>query len=135
MKYPLNVGDSFTITDTNGTHLNFIVADADSSPNTGGMIMLLYMSSSTGVYKDPTTIIKFGEHPFVDQKKEESWIKYQNPLFFTRNELDDLVVDYYGPISEELLTRIQTGIKSSILCAKRDKKTFNEWHQDRLLRN
>lgn len=133
MKYPLNVGDSFTITDTNGTHLNFIVAE--SSPNNGGMIMLLYMSSSNGVYKDPTTIIKLGEHPFVDQRREDSWIKYQNPLFFTRHELDDLVVDYYGPISEGLLTRIQTGIRTSKLCAKRDKMTFNEWHQDRLLSN
>ena len=133
MKHPLNVGDSFTIRDENGFHLHFIIAE--SSPEKIGMVMAVYMSSANTTFKDSTTIVRYGEHPFVDSRENESWIKYQNPLLFLRAELDVKICDYYGPICQELLERIQDGICHSSYCPKRIKRIFREWNQERLLRS
>ena len=97
--------------------------------------MLVYMSSSDSAFKDPTTIVRYGDHPYVDTRQKESWIKYQNPFIFSREELDVKICDYYGPVRQELIERIQDGICHSRLYPKRFQRIFREWNQERLLRS
>ena len=123
----LNIGDSFVIEDANGKHLHFIIAEQSKEDHS--QIMLVYVSSSNTVYKDTTTIIQPGEHPFITT---ESWIRYQNTRIYSRNEIAPLITAHYGKISEDLLLRIQHGLETSDKVSKRDKGIYKEWKMNKL---
>lgn len=125
------VGDSFVLRNENGVHLHVIIAEASSRED--GEVMLVYLTSSK-IFRDSTTIIQYGEHPFVSKKDVVSWIKYQNVMVYSRVELAKLIVDDYGRIDDKLLERIQDGIEKSDFVEERKKILFREWHMDRLIR-
>ncbi len=129
-KYSLEVGDSFEITNANGTHLHFIIAEESNKDHS--LIILVYMSSSNTRYKDSTTIIRFGEHPYVTKKDDESWIRYQNTLVCSRDSIVPLITTHYGKISDDLLNRIQGGFENSRNVEKRIKNIYSEWKMDKL---
>ncbi len=126
-----DVGDSFELRNQYGVHLHVIIAEA--SDRMDGDVMLVYLSSSKS-YRDETTIIKFGEHPFITKRNEVSWIRYRNIMVCSRTELSKLIVNHYGCIDEGLLQRIQNGIENSDYVDEKKKKLFREWHLDRLYR-
>lgn len=129
-KFSLEVGDSIEIMNANGKHLHFIIAEASSEEYSS--IILVYLSSSQTVYKDRTTIIHYGEHPYITKKDDESWIRYQNTVICSRNEIRSLVTNHYGKISSELLTRIQSGFENSTNISKNIKRLYFEWRMDKL---
>jgi len=95
--------------------------------------MLVYLTSSKS-FRDETTIIRYGEHPFVDKLDTVSWIKYQNVMILTRVALAKLIVVDYGRVDDKLLERIQDGIEKSDYVEEWKKKLFRDWHMDRLYR-
>ena len=125
------VGDSFVLRNENGVHLHVIIAEASSRKD--GEVMLVYLTSSKS-FRDETTIIRYGEHPFVDKLDAVSWIKYQNVMVYSRVALAKLIIDDYGPIDERLLKRIQDGIEKSDFVEGWKKKLFRDWHMDRVYR-
>ena len=126
----IEVGDSFILRNEYGAHLHVVVAD--SSPNHLAQVMLVYISSKEKIpFKDPTTFIEIGEHPFVHMR---SWVRYQNILIDSRHEINKLIVKRYGKINDDLLKRIQVGINSSDFVSGRNKKLYNEWDIDRVYR-
>ncbi len=128
-KITLEVGDSFTLRDQDGNHLNVIVAE--SSPDDSALLMLIYLSSSRTPFRDETTLIQPGEHPFVDR---ESWVRYQNVKVCSRSDIEDKIMHHYDKVSEDLLNRIQVGIEMSDKVPKRDKLLYDQWKTDRLFR-
>ena len=128
-KISLEVGDSFTFQNQFGLHLHVIVAE--SSPNDSAIIMLVYISSQDVRYKDKTTEIQVGEHPFITLP---SWVRYQNIIICNRAEVEKNIVDYFGKIEEKLLIRIQEGILKSSFVAKRNRELFFEWNTDKKYR-
>ena len=126
------VGDSFVLQNELGEHMHVIVAEASDRENCE--VMLVYLTSATS-YRDSTTIIKYGEHPFVTKVDQISWIKYQNVRIYARNDLKKLIVEDYGKIDGELLRRIQDGIEKSKFTSKENKNLFRQWHMGRLYRN
>jgi hypothetical protein len=126
-----DVGDSFEIRNQYGVHLHVIIAEA--SDRKDGDVMLVYLTSSKS-FRDTTTIIRYGEHPFVDKLDAVSWIKYQNVMIYSRVALAKLIVDDYGRIDDKLLERIQDGIEKSDYVEEWKKKLFRDWHMDRLYR-
>lgn len=126
-KISLEVGDSFEIQDVNGRHLHFIIAE--QSKEDYSQIMLVYVSSSNTVYKDTTTIILPGEHPYITT---ESWIRYQNIIIASRNEIAPLITAHYGKISDDLLLRIQRGFEGSDRVNRENKRIYQEWKEDKL---
>jgi TusA-related sulfurtransferase len=126
-----DVGDSFVLRNENGVHLHVIIAEASARKD--GEVMLVYLTSSKS-FRDTTTIIQFGEHPFVTKKDVVSWIKYQNVMIFSRIELARLIVNDYGRIDDQLLGRIQDGIEKSDFVEEWKKNLFREWRLDRLYR-
>jgi hypothetical protein len=129
-KYSLEVGDSFEIQDANGKHLHFIVAEESGSDHSS--IILVYMSSANTRYKDRTTIIRYGEHPYITDPVVESWIRYQNTYICSREQVRLQITRYYGKISDELLVRIQQGLLKSKMVSKSIKGIFNEWRMNHL---
>jgi hypothetical protein len=129
-KYSLEVGDSFEIQDANGKHLHFIVAEESGSDHSA--LILVYMSSANSIYKDTTTIIRYGEHPYITDPEIESWIRYQNTEIFSRADICVKITNHYGKISDDLLDRIQKGLLSSKMVPKRIKKVFDEWKMNHL---
>ena len=126
----LEVGDSFLLRNEFGTHLHVIVAEY--SPDPHSQVMLVYASSRDNVpFKDITTIIVAGEHPFITT---ESWIRYQNILIKSRLEVKPFIIEFFGKITENLLTRIQKGINTSDFVSGQKKDMFNEWVMDNLFR-
>jgi len=130
--YSIEVGDSFTLRNEYGKHLHVIVAE--SSPDDQATIFLVYVSSATGSFRDTTTIIKAGEHPFIDLQNKESWIRYQNVIICSREQIRGSIEKHYGKVNPELLKRIQDGVEKSDRVNERDKKLFREWRMDRLYR-
>ena len=126
----LEVGDSFEIEDANGKHLHFIIVEESEEDHS--LIMLVYLSSSNTIYKDETTIIKPSEHPYITNTEDDSWIRYQNTIIYSRNEIVPLITKHYGKISDDLLIRIQQGFKNSNKVSKRDKKIYSEWKTNKL---
>ena len=126
-KITLEVGDSFTLRDQDGNHLNVIVAE--SSPDDSALLMLVYLSSSRTPFRDNTTLIQPGEHPFVDR---ESWVRYQNVKVCSRSDIEDKIMHHYDKVSEDLLNRIQVGIETSDKVPKREKNSFLEWKMNKL---
>lgn len=129
-QFSLEVGDSFEIVDANGAHLHFIIAEESDKDHS--LIILVYLSSSDTVYKDTTTILKYGEHLYIDNRDEESWIRYQNTILCSRADVIPLITTHYGKISSELLTRIQNGFVSSRKVDKIKKAIYQEWKADKL---
>jgi hypothetical protein len=85
--------------------------------------MLVYISSSGERYKDKTTSINVGDHPFI---RKPSWVRYQNIITTHRNELEGIIIEYFGPVSDNLLIRIQNGIHQSKFVKRRDKELFDQ---------
>lgn len=79
----LQVGDSFEVDFGIGSHLHVIAAEASSEANS--LVFIVYLSSENGPYKDHTTIIQPGEHPFVTR---ESWVRHQNIRICQRDSID-----------------------------------------------
>lgn len=126
----LEVGDSIEIQDANGKHLHFIIAEA--SPDEHSLLILVYLSSAETRFKDNTTIIQYGEHPYVTKKDVDSWIRYQNSRVCARNEIIPLITAHYGKISEDLLTRIQKDFEKSRKVPRWIKNLYTEWKMDKL---
>ena len=61
--FSIEVGDSFEINNQYGKHLHFVIAEESAKDHS--LIILVYISSANTVYKDTTTIIKPGEHPYI----------------------------------------------------------------------
>lgn len=126
----LEVGDSFEVYDSKGRHLHFIIAEASS--NEHDLIILVYLSSSTTRYKDKTTIIKKGEHPYITKTDEDSWVRYQNTIICSRDDIRNLITTHYGKISEDLLHRIQKDLINSPKVSREIKRKFHSWKMDKL---
>lgn len=126
-KISLEVGDSFTLQSSYGTHLHVIVAE--SSGKDSASVMLVYLSSVNSSYKDRTTTINVGEHPFVTRT---SWVKYQNIFVASRNEVENMVGTHYGKVDPGLLKRIQDGIETSDYSSKRNIQLYHQWKMDSL---
>jgi hypothetical protein len=126
-----DVGDSFELRNQYGFHLHVVIAEA--SDRKDGDVMLVYLTSSKS-FRDETTIIRYGEHPFVDKLDTVSWIKYQNVMILTRVALAKLIVVDYGRVDDKLLERIQDGIEKLDYVEEWKKKLFRDWHMDRLYR-
>lgn len=129
-QYGLEVGDSFELTNGYGIHLHIIVAaesDADNS-----QIIIVYVSSSNTKYKDLTTIIQPGEHPYITRVDAESWVRYQNTRICSRSDIASEISFYYGKVSPDLLTRIQRGLLASGNVSRQIKRIFNEWKMNKL---
>ncbi len=124
------MGDSFEIKDANGKHLHFIIAE--ESDKNHSLLILVYVSSAETVYKDKTTIIKPGEHPYITETIKESWIRYQNTLECSRESIIPLITRHYGKISDNLLARIQEGFEKSDKVGKKIKKDYYEWKANKL---
>jgi hypothetical protein len=129
VKQTLEVGASFTLRNENGVHLHVIVAE--SSPGDSATVILVYLSSADVPFRDLTTIIKKGDHPFVDR---DSWVKYQNIIIFSRKEVEQSILKYYGKVDTLLLERIQAGIEKSDYVPKRDRQLFRQWKEDKIFR-
>lgn len=123
------VGDSFEIRNDLGIHLHVVVAEA--SPDASASIFLVYISSQNIPAKDPTTIINIGEHPYITK---ESWVRHQNVIICSRQDIQQNIVSHYGKVSPELLERIQYGIENSKRVNDYQKTIFREWKTDRLYR-
>ena len=128
--FSLEVGDSFKIVNEYGAHLHFIIAEESDKDHSS--IILVYLSSSDTVYKDRTTILKYGEHPYISNRDKESWIRYQNTILCSRDDVFPLITTHYGKISPELLARIQNGFVSSSKVDKTKKIAYEEWKTDKL---
>ena len=128
----LDVGDSFTLRNEYGNHLHIIVAE--SSPNDSAAIFLVYVSSGRGPHRDPTTIIKVGEHPFIELQKNESWVRYQNVIICSRDQIRGFITEHYGKVNPDLLNRIQDGVEKSDRVHDPDKELFRTWKMDKLFR-
>jgi hypothetical protein len=128
--YSLEVGDSIEIVNGFGKHLHFIIAEESNQDNS--LIMLVYVSSSKTVYKDDTTIITPEEHQYISNSTDESWIRYQNVLVCSREEIIPLITRHYGRVSDLLLSRIQEGFEKSKKVSKGIKKLYNEWKMNKL---
>jgi uncharacterized protein YifN (PemK superfamily) len=126
------VGDSFVLKNSYGRHLHVIVAEASGDKD--DQVMLVYLTSAKN-FRDNTTIIKHGEHPFVTKQSEISWIKYQSIQIVPRNQIKNELVVKYGKINDALLKRIQDGIEKSDFASKEHKRLFHQWKMDRLFRN
>jgi hypothetical protein len=124
------VGDSFEIENANGKHLHFIIAEESKTDHSS--IILVYLSSSNTIYKDRTTIIKTGEHPYITKTDVESWIRYQNAFSCSRAEIAPLIINYFGKIPDSLLFRIQKGFEISTKVNKGIKKLYFEWKSNKL---
>lgn len=123
----LQVGDSFILRDDQiGAHLHVIVAQTNQENH--GQVMLVYVTDSQS-YKDHTTILNPGDHPFINKV---SWVKYQNILICQRSSLENRIVRHHEPVSDELLKRIQDGILKSKLASKENKALFREWRLNHL---
>jgi len=125
---PLEVGDSFTLRNVNGVHLHVLVAE--SSSDDSAFVILVYLSTAE-TFRDPTILIRIGEHPFVVR---DCWVKYRNLIICSRNEIAQRIVQYYGQVDAHLLTRIQVGIERSDYVSRRDRQQFIEWRDDRVFR-
>lgn len=128
--YSLEVGDSFEIRDANGKHLHLIIAEASKEIHSS--IILVYLSSAKTIYKEDTTIIKPGEHPYVTKMDDESWVRYRNTLLCSRDQIATLITKHFGKISDGLLKRIQTDFENSHNVNKGIKKIYIEWKTDKL---
>ncbi len=126
----LEVGDSFEVLDRNGRHLHFIIAEA--SNNEHASIILVYLSSSNTIYKDNTTIIKKGDHPYVTKTDDDSWVRYKNTIMCSRDDIRPLITKHFGKISEDLLRRIQTDFENSHTVTKGIKNIYFEWKMNKL---
>ena len=124
------VGESFEINNQYGTHLHFVIAE--ESHKADSLIILVYLSSKETIFKDNTTIIKFGEHPYITEKDRDSWIRYQNTLECSREDILPLITQHYGKISESLLHKIQVGFERSNKIDKWIKKDYFEWKENKL---
>ena len=128
--FNLEVGDSFEIQNENGKHLHFIVAEASREPHSP--IILVYVSSAQTKFKDTATIIHFGEHPYITNQNDESWVRYQNTLVCSKADIAKLITRHYGKISSELLERVQTGLEKSPNVKREIKKLYFEWKMNKL---
>lgn len=128
--FSLEVGDSFEIIDSNGKHLHFIIAEESRLEHAS--IILVYLSSSNTIYKDKTTIIKKGEHPYVTKTSDDSWVRYQNTIICSRDDILPLITTHFGKISEDLLKRIQMDFEKSPNVNRRIKNIYLEWKMDKL---
>lgn len=126
-KIPVNVGDSFLLDLNYGLHLHIVIAE--ESPLDSSYIMVVYCSS-TGKNPDKTTIIEKGEHPFIDR---QSWIRYQNVVICSKDEVRALIKKSFGKVTNELISKVQTGLLKSDKVSRRIKSTYNEWHTQNLL--
>ncbi len=126
-KISVEVGDSFTLLTTYAIHLHVVVAE--SSGEDSASVMLVYLSSVDSTFKDRTTIINVGEHPFVNRT---SWVRYQNIFIASREEVAKMVVTHYGKVNPDLLRRIQDGIEASDFSSIRNKQLYHQWKMDRL---
>lgn len=125
-QFSLQVGDSFTFEDSIGNHLHVIVAEY--SPDDSGFIMLVYLSTSKK-YRDPTTIINSGEHSFITRT---SWVRYQNIKICQRSTISGKIIQHFGKVDDELLSRIQDGILKSQFTSRGNKNEFSEWRNNQL---
>lgn len=125
-EFSLEVGDCFELRNPYGLHLHFIVAEYSDAPNS--QVMLVYASSAT-TNVDATTILNPGDHPFFTKK---SWIRYQNVLIVSRDQVQEQIVQYYGKCSDTVLIRIQEGLERSKFVPREKKRIFIEWRQNRL---
>lgn len=125
----LEVGDSFELTNNFGLHLHVVVAEA--SPDDSATIFLVYVSSANVPYRDPTTIIKVGEHPYI---KKTSWVRYQNVIICSRDSIRGSMGDHYGKVTPDLLNKIQDGIGKTDRVNDIDKNLFRQWKMDKLYR-
>lgn len=123
------MGDSFTLRNENGTHFHVIVAE--SNPSDSANVMLVYLSSAGGYFRDTTTILRPGDHPFINK---ECWVRYQNILICTRDDVESKIVNHYGKVRDDVLEKIQNGIKQSNKTAKKFKGMFIEWNLERISR-
>lgn len=130
-QYSLEVGDSFELSNGYGTHLHVIIAAESSSDHS--QLILVYLSSKNTIYKDSTTIIKPGEHPYVTRTDVESWIRYQNTRVCSRDSLMSEITNHYGKISDDLLKRIQDGFLLSKNVPRILKQLFHEWKMNQLI--
>lgn len=126
-KISVEVGDSFTLLTSYGIHLHVVVAESPGEDSAS--VMLVYLSSVDSPYRDITTIISVGEHPFV---KRSSWVRYQNIFIASREQVAKMVVTHYGKVDPDLLQRIQDGIEASDFSSIRNKQLYHQWKMDRL---
>ena len=123
----LTVGDSFILDGVEGIHLHVIVAEIQ--PGKDGLVMLVYLSSAES-YRDETTIVEQGEHPFITKK---SWVRYRNTKIMQRASLDGKIQKYYGKVSPQFLDKIQKGLLKSKFTSGECKRCFKEWTEERLI--
>jgi hypothetical protein len=128
--FGLDVGDSFEVQNANGKHLHFVIAEASKDEHSS--IIIVYISSSNTKFKDNTTTIKYGEHPYITKKDDESWVRYQNTMICLRNDVASVITKHYGKISEDLLIRIQKGFEKSPYVSRKIKEIYNDWKLDKL---
>ncbi len=127
----ISIGSCFQFGDGNGKHLHVIVAE--SSEEITGLVMLVYISSSDSeAWRDDTTILNVGDHPFITKK---SWVRYQNIKIENKQSLFNPAIKYEGVISSSVLDRIQDGIKKSKRVPRNIKDIFIEWNQGFLFRD
>lgn len=117
--FSIEVGDSFEINDEHGKHLHFVIAEESAKDHS--LIILVYISSANTIYKDETTIIKPGEHPYINDTNNESWVRYQSTIICSRDEIAQLITKHFGKISDALLKRIQDGFETSERVSRRIK--------------
>ncbi|MBE3144125.1 MAG: hypothetical protein IMZ61_09415 [Planctomycetes bacterium] len=95
--------------------------------------MLIYLSSSDS-FIDQTTIIAPGEHEFVYKTNKKTWVRYQNIIVCSRDEVLSHIQEFYGKVNSKLLERIQAGIEKSTKVSGTNKKIYHQWHMDKLYR-
>ncbi len=127
--FSIEVGDSFEINNQYGKHLHFVIAEESAKDHS--LIILVYISSANTVYKDTTTIIKPGEHPYITDTDNESWVRYQNTIICSRDKITQLITKHFGKISDTLLKRIQDGFEISGKVNNEIKKIYFEWKMDK----
>lgn len=101
---------------------------AESSPGDTGEIMLVYLSSVDAPYKDETTIIQAGEHPFVTRR---SWIRYQNVLVCQRDIVLKSIEKHFGQVGPSLFERITSGLLKSKRTPNNKKQMYHEWKMNK----
>lgn len=125
----IDVGDMLYFDNGYGDHYHVVVAE--SSPEEGGSIMMVYLSSTDNQYTDRMTQINPGEHTEITKR---SWVKYRSIRTCGKAETAKIVKRYCGKVSPELLDKIQKGILNSDKVPNGIKEQFNIWKNDRLYR-
>jgi hypothetical protein len=125
-------GDCFTLRSFDKPHLHIVVIEQRPGQNYG-QVICVYLSSCENKREsiiDDRTILDIGDHDYITTK---SFVRYQNPCVFDKNQLHGLILDSWDPISPEILADIQSAFNSSSphnRIPNKILKYYDEWYLD-----